>query len=226
MTLPIPPTAGSLDHIGDHEEIHRLLDRIETGATFLAQGLQAGNAADRPSASAANAGLWYWSVDTETLAYSDGSAWRDQIKESTTQTYSGNNELDGAHSFTTAGGLTITQEAKRFVGATDQPAFKNSWANNSASLSTLHFWQSSEGMTYVEGSVTGGSIGSTVFTLPVGYRPTGGGNVRSIGVYDGPGINTPAVALVEVSLLGTVRVNLSAGPVTGNVSISLNFRSS
>lgn len=61
-----------------------------------------------------------------------------------------------------------------YVGETGEPAFANSWVNYSA-LRT-RFIKDASGVVHIEGLVKDGTVGSTntVFTLPVGYRPTNG----------------------------------------------------
>ena len=53
-----------------------------------------------------------------------------------------------------------------------EPDFENSWANyNSASWSTAAFRMDAEGWVHLKGLVKTGSTGTTIFTLPTGYRP-------------------------------------------------------
>lgn len=52
-------------------------------------------------------------------------------------------------------------------------SFQNSWG-----FLTFGTWpryrKTSEGLVMVQGAVTGGTLGAAAFTLPAGYRPTGG----------------------------------------------------
>jgi hypothetical protein len=59
------------------------------------------------------------------------------------------------------------------VGAAGAPAFQNGWVNYNSGFSTARFMKTSSGMVIVEGLVMSGTINSAVFTLPVGYRPSG-----------------------------------------------------
>lgn len=62
-------------------------------------------------------------------------------------------------------------EAWHVVGAAGQPAFANGWANTGAGYAGAQFYKDPAGIVHVEGFVTGGTLNTGVFTLPVGYRP-------------------------------------------------------
>lgn len=70
------------------------------------------------------------------------------------------------------------------IGATNEPAFQNSWANEgTAGNETAAFKKTPQGSLLLKGYIDSGTItdGTVVFTLPAGYRPTN--NVRVSGVY-------------------------------------------
>ena len=77
----------------------------------------------------------------------------------------------------TAAGLTslLTGEDWHYVGATDEPAFQNDWANIST-LPKLAFRRREAGVVDVQGTVqatgAGAVSGAAIFTLPEGYRPS------------------------------------------------------
>lgn len=74
---------------------------------------------------------------------------------------------------TTAGYAALAAgEDWRYVGETDQPAFENSWANQGGSRPALAFRIREAGVVDIQGSITGGSNFTVVFTLPEGYRPS------------------------------------------------------
>ena len=96
-----------------------------------------------------------------------------------------------------------TSEGWHEVGALGEPAFANSWVNyNSATHATAAFYKDGSGRVHLKGSIKSGTIGATVFTLPVGYRPA---LQNDFGVLSGTGsgacIITAAGAVVAV--LGT-----------------------
>jgi hypothetical protein len=64
-----------------------------------------------------------------------------------------------------------------YVGAAGEPAFSSPWANYNpgAFEQALRFRKFGDGWVYIQGIITGGTAGSTIFTLPVGYRPAGWG---------------------------------------------------
>jgi hypothetical protein len=63
-------------------------------------------------------------------------------------------------------------EAWHEIGTAGEPAFQNSWTNESpTSEVTTAFYKDPFGIVHLKGLVTGGANG-TIFTLPVGYRPS------------------------------------------------------
>lgn len=89
-------------------------------------------------------------------------------------------------------------ETWHYVGDTDEPAFENSWANSS-SFPKLAFRIREAGVVDIQGVTIGGATGTTVFTLPEGYRPSGASVYYS--AYGG----TTGVALIEVNSIGQVK---------------------
>lgn len=51
------------------------------------------------------------------------------------------------------------------------PTFENSWADFGAGFQPTGFRKDSDGIVHIRGVVSGGTVGSTVFTLPAGYIP-------------------------------------------------------
>lgn len=70
-------------------------------------------------------------------------------------------------------GLTalVSGEDWHYVGEAGEPAFQNSWANLGSS-NKLAFRIREAGVVDVQGIITPGTLGATIFTLPDGYRPT------------------------------------------------------
>lgn len=60
----------------------------------------------------------------------------------------------------------------REVGATGQPAFENSWVNEtSGDNQSAAFCMFPRGEVRLKGTVASGTVAGTIWTLPVGYRP-------------------------------------------------------
>lgn len=75
------------------------------------------------------------------------------------------------------------------------PTLLNSWVNYGNPFSPAGYFKDSLGMVHVRGMVKNGAAGSTIFTLPVGYRPsytvsatnTGGGGAFGVFYVDNGG---------------------------------------
>lgn len=78
--------------------------------------------------------------------------------------------------------MTITVDDERMyfadvnwheVGALGEPAFENSWVSfdGGSTYTTPRFRLDSEGWVKLSGLAKSGTLGSAIFTLPVGYRP-------------------------------------------------------
>ena len=66
------------------------------------------------------------------------------------------------------------------VGASGEPAFANSWVNAVGGNATAAFRKDGEGTVHIKGLIKSGTLGSTAFTLPVGYRPLLDHNVAAL----------------------------------------------
>src|SRR5262245_16948995 len=65
-----------------------------------------------------------------------------------------------------------TDDDESSGGAYDiTPEFENGWDNSGSDAVPMRFRRKLNGNLDIEGSVTGGDVGTTVFTLPEGYRP-------------------------------------------------------
>lgn len=63
----------------------------------------------------------------------------------------------------------LLPEDPHIVGATGEPGFMNSWVNYDVSRK-ISFYRHG-GRTYLFGVAKSGASGTSIFTLPVGYRP-------------------------------------------------------
>lgn len=91
----------------------------------------------------------------------------------------------------------------RWVDAT----LVNSWVGD-PSFATPGFWRDDEGVVYLRGNVSGGTYGTTIFTLPAGFRPTA---FRAFAVAQGCALYEP---------VGTLNIT-SAGVVSAPVVTSV-----
>lgn len=62
-------------------------------------------------------------------------------------------------------------ETLKVVGATGQPAFANSWVAFGTSDDIPGFYKDAWGIVHITGTVKSGTLNTTIFTLPAGYRP-------------------------------------------------------
>jgi hypothetical protein len=74
---------------------------------------------------------------------------------------------------TPANGVLFSGDpAWRCVGSAGQPALQNNWAFDTSAGGGVAFRKLPTGLVSIQGTVTSGTaIGTTVFTLPGGYRP-------------------------------------------------------
>ena len=95
------------------------------------------------------------------------------------------------------------------VGATDEPAFANSWVNFAAGWAPAAFYKDVNGIVHCHGLVKNGTVGATIFTLPTGYRPLDGQIFASV--------SNSLIADLRVQTGGEVQM-----AVGSNVWLSLN----
>jgi DNA-binding beta-propeller fold protein YncE len=74
-----------------------------------------------------------------------------------------------------AGGETILEQE-----AWQTPVFENGWVNYSGTYNDAGYFKDSVGVVHLRGLVKNGTIGQTIFTLPVGYRPAARGIFPSV----------------------------------------------
>lgn len=91
-------------------------------------------------------------------------------------------------------------------GSSPAAAFTNSWVNYDGGFATAKYWFDRDGHVCIEGSVKTGSAGTSVFTLPTGYRPA----AQMAFAVDANGSH----GLVYVNTNGTVVVNAGSSTIT------------
>lgn len=95
------------------------------------------------------------------------------------------------------------------IGASGEPAFQNSWTLNT---NPVKFKIDAAGFVCMEGIATGGNTGTTVFTLPVGYRPSASKRFApaSFG-------GSSADVTISISTSGNVTISYSSTPGTESI---------
>lgn len=69
----------------------------------------------------------------------------------------------------TADGILVG--LKQFAAYTAVSAFQNSWANFGAGPNVAGYTKDALGWVHLRGAIASGTIGTSAFTLPAGYRP-------------------------------------------------------
>lgn len=85
------------------------------------------------------------------------------------------------------------------VGTSGEPAFQNSWTNDTSSYPTAAFYKDPMGRVHLKGQVTGGVSGNSAFVLPVGYRPS------TLLVFPAYNFSGNTIARIYVTSVGTVQ---------------------
>lgn len=62
-------------------------------------------------------------------------------------------------------------EASHLVGVSGEVAFDGTWVNFGGSNEPARYWKDYTEIVHLGGIVKSGAIGTTIFTLPAGYRP-------------------------------------------------------
>lgn len=110
MTLPLAITAGDPGHIGDHEELHDLVDHI--ASPFIAGAIATDTYANRPAAG--TAGRWYVATDTGEVFVDTGSAWITIVPPAPAQDLNAGLQSTSSTSFTDLG--TVGPDVTVVVG--------------------------------------------------------------------------------------------------------------
>lgn len=80
--------------------------------------------------------------------------------------------IDAYTSLTIRDKVVLTREPSwRKVGGTGQPPFANSWVAYAAGEQVPGFWRDPFGWVYLRGTLKSGTLNTTAFTLPPGFRP-------------------------------------------------------
>lgn len=83
-------------------------------------------------------------------------------------------------------GLVAPDTAWHVVGTAGEPAYQNGWSTyDAASFPIARFRKDAAGWVHLSGLVKGGTVGGppsgTIFTLPVGYRPSKTLHIATVG---------------------------------------------
>ena len=96
------------------------------------------------------------------------------------------------------------------------PAFNSPWANFGSGYQVLRFRKELGDVCRIEGAVGGGTTGSVVFTLPLGFRPA-----ASIRFYSQVDSSAGNPGRMDITNTGTVTLTYLSG--SGNVSYAPMF---
>lgn len=105
-------------------------------------------------------------------------------------------------------------ETPHVVGDSGEPAFSGTWVNyDTSTYRGARFWKDPMGIVHVEGLIKDGTINTTAFVLPEGYRP----GVALIW----PAYTSTGVGRLDIAATGNV-LPVSGG--TGYFSINVSFK--
>lgn len=79
--------------------------------------------------------------------------------------------LFGNVNFTVTSGQLPDIEDPHLVGGTNEIPFAGTWTNFGGTNESAQYWKDYTGIVHLGGIVKSGTIGTTIFTLPAGYRP-------------------------------------------------------
>jgi hypothetical protein len=71
-----------------------------------------------------------------------------------------------------AAGATVSNATKLETEAYNNPVFENGWKNYGFGNAACQYYRDKQMNIYLKGVVNGGIAGTSIFTLPAGYRPT------------------------------------------------------
>ena len=146
----------------------------------------------------------------DTLEYTHAAGWRVLDSSGTIKMTIGGAVAATTLSASTASPAGLTQEAWT------APTLLNSWVNYGSIYQTAGYFKDSEGVVHIRGVIKSGTTtaGTTVFVLPVGYRPS------AYEIYPVDGNGTFVSMLIDTS--GNVSWNSTANATA--TSISAQFR--
>lgn len=117
--------------------------------------------------------------------------------------------LEAATSLTLNGTLSFPKVlAYSRIGGAGQPAFTNSWVNyNTGGHPDAMYWKDPLGFIHLKGAIKNGTVGSSAFTLPPGYRPP---EYMSFPTLSGASLATASIGRVDINTDGTVTPQTAA----------------
>jgi hypothetical protein len=105
----------------------------------------------------------------------------------------------------TRGQMRIPPE--QLVGAAGEPAFGSGWKNAGGGFQSVGFYRDDEGAVHLRGVVALGGHVTTIFTLPIGYRPAATEMFSA-------GLDNAGAAMIEVTAFGAVDLEFINSPDT------------
>lgn len=80
--------------------------------------------------------------------------------------------LPVGHTYVILGAVALSTSIWHEVGSGGgEPSFANSWTNHGSGFETVGFRKLWDGTVELKGVISNGTLGTTAFTLPTGYRP-------------------------------------------------------
>jgi hypothetical protein len=150
----------------------------------VAYGTTAGTAAQGNDSRLSDARTPLAHKSTHVLGGSDALAPGDIGAALASHTHTSFGDLSITGTLSVLAGGVVGADTWHTVGTTGQPAFQNSWHNNSSTDAQVGFLLDAMGFVRLRGVVAGGTTGATLgicFTLPTGYRPSGTQNFATAG---------------------------------------------
>lgn len=119
--------------------------------------------------------------------------------------------------------VTVRQmrlQPELLVGAAGEPAFGSGWKNEGGGFQSVGFYRDDEGVVHLRGVVALGGHTTTIFTLPIGYRPAATEMFIA-------GLDYAGTATIEVTAVGDVDLEFINAPTTPSyMTLSqISFRS-
>ena len=108
---------------------------------------------------------------------------------------------------------------EQLIGAPGEPTFGAGWKNAGSGFQVAGFYRDVEGVVHLRGGVSLGGGSTTIFTLPVGYRPAATEEFSAV-------LDTAGSALILVTATGDVNllfINSPSAPHTLSLS-QISFR--
>lgn len=113
----------------------------------------------------------------------------------------------GRYTVSIDGGPQLVWDAVYYGIDWRNPTFQNGWTNYGAGYANVQYGQDPYGVVHIRGIAKSGTLGSTIFTLPVGWRP----EAAAAGPAQFPSATGVGPANITISNTGAVVAPSTAG---------------